>query len=94
MPFLFEHVINSDFIIDLIKQCRSFSILMEIFAPVINNLNSIVRQCQMLNDEYREPLVVLRQLCEIKINNARPICEIVSLKIEEKKNELSRYILD
>jgi hypothetical protein len=39
----------------------------------------------MLNDEYREPLVVLRQLCEIKINNARPICEIVSLKIEEKK---------
>ena len=48
----------------------------------------------MLNDEYREPLVVLRQLCEIKINNARPICEIVSLKIEEKTNELSRYILD
>jgi ubiquitin conjugation factor E4 B len=86
VPFLFEHVINSDFVIDLIQQCRSFSILMEIFAPVINNLNSIVRHCQLLNDEYREPLVVLRQLCEIKINNARPICEIVSLKIMKKMN--------
>ena len=86
MPFLFEHVINSDFIIDLIKQCRSFSILVEIFAPVINNLNSIVSHCQLLNDEYREPLVVLRQLCEIKINNARPICEIVSFKIEKNMN--------
>ena len=51
---------------------------MQVFAPIFNNLNDIIKQCDLSNNEFREPLIVLRELCEIKINNTRPLCEIVS----------------
>ena len=81
LPFLVENVLDIEFVIDLIRQCQansSSSDLMQVCAPIFTNLSYMAKHCQLSNDEYRGPIAVLREICTIKINNTRPICEIVS----------------
>lgn len=51
---------------------------MKTFGAIINHLCDIIRQCKLADAEFRDPLALLRELCEIKIGNSRPICDLVS----------------
>jgi len=48
-----------------------------IFEPVLLNISHIIRSLALDQDDSREPLNLLAELCEMKTGNTRPICALV-----------------
>lgn len=79
LPFLLNACASRDFIPDLIfylhKDWETFS---AIFSPVLQGLVQAMRQTGLDTEDHRQPLLVLSELCEIKVGSTRPICNLVN----------------
>ena len=52
--------------------------LTRVCQPLLHGLLHAVRQCGLENDDFKQPLEALVELCEMKIGSRRPVCKLVS----------------
>ena len=50
-----------------------------VFEPILRGLVLTMRRLSFDTHDYKQPLVVLSALCDIKVGNTRPLCNLVSL---------------
>jgi ubiquitin conjugation factor E4 B len=83
-PFILNRCWPTDFIFNLVSATfnedginGNFSL---IFEPLLSSLwQEMQRNCSFTNEEnYKLPLQALTELCDIKIDQKRPICHLVS----------------
>jgi len=48
-----------------------------VFGPVLQGLLRDIRSMSLDSERYKEPLTLLAELCELKVNNVRPVCLLV-----------------
>lgn len=48
------------------------------FTPVINGLSIMMNSTSFTRPGFIEPVRLFKQICEIKINQTSPICDLVS----------------
>jgi len=49
-----------------------------VFEPILRGLVLTMRRLSFDTHDYKQPLVVLSALCDIKVGNTRPLCNLVS----------------
>ena len=80
IPFLLNHNLPRGFLEDLIiLTIQDDSTFTDIFSPVLQGLCQLMRGLGLDTDDYRQPLLVLSELIQLKIGNARPFCPLVSI---------------
>ncbi|KAL8587345.1 hypothetical protein ACOMHN_045592 [Nucella lapillus] len=93
LPFLLSHNLPRVFLPELVQKLRSdkqaFS---EVFGPILQGLNRQASSLSLDSDDFREPLSVLVELCEIKSDprNYRPVCHLMAKQINWLPDELSQ----
>ena len=48
-----------------------------LFVPVLQGLSQVMRGLALDSDDYRQPLSILAELCELKVGTSRPLCGLV-----------------
>lgn len=77
VPFMFENQITRELLVDLITKCTSHNDdLHVLFTPILNNLSFIAQISSLMDEEFHQTIAILRELCDIKIDNTRPICDL------------------
>ncbi|XP_048766609.1 ubiquitin conjugation factor E4 B-like [Ostrea edulis] len=75
LPYLLSHNLPRGFLPELVQTtCNDFDTFRRVFVPVLQGLNRHIHSLSLDSDDYREPMSVLSELCEIKSGNTRPIC--------------------
>ncbi|XP_064611043.1 ubiquitin conjugation factor E4 B-like [Liolophura sinensis] len=79
LPSLLAHSLPRGFLSELLQTTsndqQSFS---RVFSPILQGLLLSIRGLSFDTDEYRAPLTVLTELCDIKsAGNTRPICNLI-----------------
>ncbi|KAL5014805.1 hypothetical protein ScPMuIL_009075 [Solemya velum] len=78
LPFMLSHNLPRGFLSELVQTtCHDKESFKKIFTPVLQGLCRSIQTLSLDTDEYREPLTVLSELCEIKIASVRPICNLM-----------------
>lgn len=85
--FLLTHFLLDDhdslppsFLNDLVLTAHQEGVLSPVMSPVLDALLTRVSVCSLANDDYKQPLAVLAELCDIKnMNSVRPICSLLTL---------------
>ncbi|XP_063965881.1 ubiquitin conjugation factor E4 B-like isoform X2 [Lytechinus pictus] len=79
LPMLEELNMPGSFLQELVLQSnydpQGFK---SIFYPVIIGLVQKLQRSSLSSDEYRTPLMILSELCRIKVGNSRPICGLLA----------------
>lgn len=79
LPYLLSHNLPRGFLSELIQTtCHDKNTFSMVFTPVIQSLVRLIQTLSLDNDDYRDPLIVLSELCEIKSGNSRPICSLIA----------------
>jgi hypothetical protein len=73
VPFMFENQITKELLVDLISKNDNIDAL---FSPILNNLSFIAQKSSLMDEEFHQTIGAMRELCDIKINNTRPICDL------------------
>lgn len=80
LPYLISQNLPRGFLQELVfilnKDKETFSI---VFTPILQGLLQSVRGLSFDTEDYRLPLATLSELCEIKVTNTRPVCNLVSM---------------
>lgn len=50
----------------------------QIFEAAMHELSHLIRSCSLESDDYIEPLALLSELCELKADASRPICNLIT----------------
>ncbi|XP_076451864.1 LOW QUALITY PROTEIN: ubiquitin conjugation factor E4 B-like [Babylonia areolata] len=93
LPFLLSHNLPRVFLPELVQKLRpdkqAFS---EVFGPILQGLNRQISSLSLDSDDFREPLSVLVELCEIKSDprNFRPVCHQMTQQGNWSPEELSQ----
>ncbi|XP_013412896.1 ubiquitin conjugation factor E4 B [Lingula anatina] len=79
LPFLLNHNLPAGFLEMLVKQTsgcqRSFK---QVFAPILQGLYNTIKRLSFDEDDYRQPILVLRQLCDIQtFGKQKPVCSLI-----------------
>ena len=79
MPYLLNQNLPRGFMDDLLSVVvKDQPLFTEIFQPVMCGLHQTIRQCSLSNEDFKQPLIVLVELAEIKLANTRPFCNLVN----------------
>ena len=90
-PLLFARYVPIDFLILMINESKkmkpvfnltnhSDDVFKSTFCPIINHIVLVMKTNSITfasNSDYLSPLFVLKELCEIKIEQTNPICNLV-----------------
>ncbi|XP_033763599.1 LOW QUALITY PROTEIN: ubiquitin conjugation factor E4 B-like [Pecten maximus] len=78
LPYLLSHNLPRGFLSELVQTTyhdkNTFNM---VFGPVIQSLTRLIHTLSLDNEDYRDPLTVLSELCEVKSGNSRPICSLI-----------------
>ena len=78
LPYLLSHNLPRGFLPELVQTtCHDRDTFFRIFEPVVHSLTRLIHPLSLDNDDYKDPLCVLSELCEIKSGNARPVCSLI-----------------
>lgn len=78
LPYLLSHNLPRGFLSELVQTtCHDTDTFEKIFEPVIHSLTRLIHPLSLDNDDHKDPLCVLSELCEIKSGNSRPICSLI-----------------
>ncbi|XP_064642091.1 ubiquitin conjugation factor E4 B-like [Lineus longissimus] len=80
LPFMLSHNLPRGFLMELISATSPDNKLFsDIFSPILQGLCQMVRQMSFDCDHFKQPLIALSELCEIKMtgSNQRPICNLI-----------------
>ena len=80
LPFLLNDNLPPAFLSELVvRTCDDPDAFEHIFVPLLRSLMLTVRRLSFDTHDYKQPLTVLSALCDIKIGNTRPLCNLVSV---------------
>lgn len=75
LSYLLSHNLPRGFLPELVQTtCDDRDTFRRVFIPVLQGLNRHIHGMSLDSEDYRDPLSVLSELCEIKSGNSRPIC--------------------
>ncbi|KAK3104970.1 hypothetical protein FSP39_014399 [Pinctada imbricata] len=78
LPYLLSHNLPRGFLSELVQTtCTDMDSFKKILVPVLQGLCRHIHSLSLDSDDYREPLSVLAELCEIKSGNIRPVCSLM-----------------
>ncbi|XP_052081338.1 ubiquitin conjugation factor E4 B-like isoform X1 [Mytilus californianus] len=78
LPYLLSHNLPRGFLPELVQTiCPDRDTFCKIFEPVLHSLTRMIHPLSLDSDEYKDPLCVLTELCEIKSGNTRPVCSLI-----------------
>ena len=79
LPFLLNQTFPRNFLEELVltsyEDGPAFS---RIFSPLLQGLVQAMHSTALDSDDFRQPLLVLSELCEVKVNQSRLLCNLVS----------------
>jgi ubiquitin conjugation factor E4 B len=82
VPYLLGNqstILPSNFLVELLVECSGPSdCLHQVFGGVADGLVGHLRNMSLVDEQFRQPMVVLSQLAEIKIGTARPFCQVLA----------------
>lgn len=78
LPYLLSRNLFPVFLEELIDLSERDNRTYNIFEPVLLNISHIIRSLALDQDDSREPLNLLAELCEMKTGNTRPICALMT----------------
>ncbi|XP_048250307.1 ubiquitin conjugation factor E4 B-like [Haliotis rufescens] len=82
LPFLLAHNLPRGFLPELVQTIyHDRDSFRRVFTPILQSLMRLIQTMSLDTDDYRDPLSVIAELCDIRSGNARPIC---NLMIEQK----------
>ncbi|XP_071146874.1 ubiquitin conjugation factor E4 B-like isoform X2 [Mytilus edulis] len=78
LPYLLSHNLPRGFLPELVQTiCPDKDSFCMIFEPVLHCLTRMIHPLSLDSDEYKDPLCVLTELCDIKSGNTRPVCSLI-----------------
>ncbi|VDI68919.1 ubiquitin conjugation factor E4 B, partial [Mytilus galloprovincialis] len=78
LPYLLSHNLPRGFLPELVQTiCPDKDTFCMIFEPVLHCLTRMIHPLSLDSDEYKDPLCVLTELCDIKSGNTRPVCSLI-----------------
>lgn len=78
LPYLLSHNLPRGFLPELVQTiCPDKDTFCKIFEPVLHSLTRMIHPLSLDSDEYKDPLCVMTELCEIKSGNTRPVCSLI-----------------
>lgn len=78
LPFIIHQRLPCGFLHDLVTFCTADESLVSIFRPLLYSLSSMMSSLSLDTDDFKYPLMALNELCDIKVENTRPISNLVS----------------
>ncbi|ESO98532.1 hypothetical protein LOTGIDRAFT_174217 [Lottia gigantea] len=79
LPYLMSHNLPRGFLPELVQTvCVEGEGFSRVFSPLLQSLHRMMQTVYLDTDDYREPLAILAELCEIKSGNSRPICKLIT----------------
>jgi hypothetical protein len=80
LPFIIQQRLPRGFLHDLIIFAIADDSFEPIFRPLLYNLSAMMSTVSLDTDEFKYPLMLLAELCEMKVDNTRPIASLVRLE--------------
>ncbi|KAI0243357.1 Ubiquitin conjugation factor E4 B [Lamellibrachia satsuma] len=78
LPFLLNDNLPPAFLSELVfRTSDDPDTFKHIFVPVLHGLVLTMRHLSFDTHDYKQPLMVLSQLCDIKVGNTRPLCNLI-----------------
>jgi hypothetical protein len=73
-----------------------------VLEPLLHHLVQVIRSCSMANVDYKEPLTLLAELSEFKVDSSRVVCSLVSKftrivvfsLVNFLCSQISRFVID
>lgn len=79
LPLLLKQGIPEVFLKELVvTSSQDKAAFATIFEPVLLGLVQTMQRCSLTSDNFKPPLLVLKELCKIKAENGRPICNLMT----------------
>jgi len=80
LAYLLNRFFPTGFIADFIcfLAATDLQALGHIFEAALHDLSRLVHHCSLETDDHIEPLVLLSELCELKVDSSRPVCNLVA----------------
>jgi len=79
LPYMLNRLMPGSFLHDLVASLSSDTdSLRAVFEPLLHNLAALMRRLSLDTDDYKQPLAVLSELCEIKVNGSRVIGVLIT----------------
>ncbi|XP_055958481.1 ubiquitin conjugation factor E4 B [Patella vulgata] len=79
LPYLMSHNLPRGFLPELVQTvCPDWDGFSRVFSPLLQSLHRMMQTVYLDTDDYREPLAILAELCEIKSTSYRPICKLIT----------------
>lgn len=78
LPYLLNQNLPVGFLSDLVSSvCVDKETFSQVFSPVLQGLAQTMRHLSLDTEDFRQPLLVLSELCELKHGNTRPLCNLI-----------------
>ncbi|ELT92164.1 hypothetical protein CAPTEDRAFT_182882 [Capitella teleta] len=78
LPFIIHQRLPCGFLHDLVTFCTADESLVSIFRPLLYSLSSMMSSLSLDTDDFKYPLMALNELCDIKVENTRPISNLIT----------------
>eukprot|EP00794_Sanderia_malayensis_P015103 gene15103-16661_t len=81
LPFFLEEreIFPAGFLAQLVQTADQDGRLDKVFGPILMGLSDRIKSCSLVEKTFEAPLLVLSELCEIKLpQSRRPICSLIT----------------
>ena len=80
LAYMLNRFFPSGFVADFIRFLMDTDLqaFRQIFETVLHDLSRLIYNCSLKSDDYIEPLALLSELCELKMDSSRPVCHLIT----------------
>ena len=78
--YMLNRFFPSGFVADFIHFLMAIDLqaFWQIFEAALHELSRLIYNCSLESDDYIEPLALLSELCELKMDSSRPVCHLIT----------------
>ena len=85
-----DFTLPAGFLYDLVVHTHTdWPAFAKVFTPVIESLVREMRKASLVDPNYKQPISCLKELCEMKVGSARPICNLLVQHVRKKETDLA-----
>ena len=80
LAYMLNRFFPSEFIADFIcfLMATDLQAFRHIFEAALHDLSRLMYSCSLESDDFIEPLALLSELCELKVDSSRPVCSLMT----------------
>lgn len=80
LAYMLNRFFPSGFIADFIHflTANDMQAFRQVFEVALHDLSQLIYRCSLDSDDHVEPLSLLSELCELKMESSRPICNLIT----------------